>query len=201
MILLQAQLAVWPSLELWDKWLFLLINDKMANPLFDSLMPYLRNSNYWAPLYLFLFVFVTLNFKGKGLWWSLFFICTVSCTDIVSSRLFKEAFERLRPCQDPEFQQYVRLLVNRCSGGYGFTSSHAANHFGMATFFFVTFRNLLHKWIWIGLAWALLIGFAQVYVGVHYPSDVIGGGILGVFFGLLLGHFFNRWFGFAIFGK
>ncbi len=199
MFLLEILLSVLQRLEIWDKWLFVLINSRLTNPFFDSIMPYLRSSSYWAPLYLFLFVFVVINFKGKGLWWSLFFLCTVSLTDIVSSRVFKEAFERLRPCQDPDFFNYVRLLVNRCSGGYGFTSSHAANHFGMAAYFFITFRHILKPWVWIGMAWAIIISYAQIYVGVHYPSDVIGGAILGAVFGVSLGLFFNKRFGFAIF--
>lgn len=173
----------------------------MANPLFDSVMPLLRTSYSWAPLYLFLFVFAILNFKWNGVWWSLFFICTVSITDIISSRIFKEAFERLRPCQDPDFLEHVRLLVNHCSGTFSFTSSHAANHFGMATYFYFTSRHLIHGWAWIGYIWAVLISFAQVYVGIHYPLDVICGALLGLCFGLFIGMFFNKRFGFAIFGK
>ena len=201
MFFLQVMLSFWQKIEDWDQWVFIKLNSQLVNPFFDSVMPYFRSSQYWAPLYLFLFIFVVTNFKGKGLWWSLLFLCTVSLTDIVSSRVFKEAFERARPCQDPDFIQYVRLLVNRCSGGYGFTSSHAANHFGMATYFFITFRHILKKWAWIAWVWASLVGYAQIYVGVHYPTDIIGGAILGVIFGTTLGLFFNKRFGFAIFDK
>lgn len=161
----------------------------------------MRNSFYWAPLYLFMLLFVTINFKGRGWWWVLFFLCTVSLTDMVSSKILKEVFERLRPCQDPDFFQNVRLLVSRCSGEYSFTSSHAANHFGMATFFYISFQKYFKSWALLAFLWAAIIGYAQVYVGVHYPFDVLGGAVVGVLFGLLTGRFFNKKFGIVTFGK
>jgi len=201
MYLLFFQLSFLQTLKQWDQWLFIQINNQQSNSFFDSVMPYLRNSFYWAPLYLFLLLFVTVNFKGRGWWWVLFFLCTVSLTDIASSHVTKAIFERMRPCQDPDFMHNVRLLVNRCSGGYSFTSSHAANHFGMATFFFISFRRYFKNWTWLAFLWAGFIGYAQVYVGVHYPFDVLGGTITGVLLGLLTGRYFNKKFGFVTFGK
>ena len=127
------------------------------------------------------------------------FLCTVSLCDMTSSKLVKEAFERLRPCNDPDFFPYVRLLVNRCSGTYSFTSSHAANHFGMATFIFLTLRPIVGRVVWIAFIWAGVIGYAQVYVGVHYPLDILGGASIGFLFGWALSAFFNKRFGFANF--
>lgn len=201
MFFLQVSASFFQKLEQWDQWLFIKINNGQSNSIFDSIMPYLRNSFYWAPLYLFVLIFATLNYKSRGWWWVLLFLCTISITDIISSRLIKEAFERLRPCQDPDFFENVRLLVNRCSGGYSFTSSHAANHFGMASFFFITTRQLLRNWVWLAFLWSVAISYAQVYVGVHYPFDVLGGAMLGILAGLLTGWFFNKRFGIAIFGK
>jgi membrane-associated phospholipid phosphatase len=201
MFFLQTKLSLWQKLEQWDQWLFIEINSGMSNSFFDSTMPWLRNSFYWAPLYLFLLVFAIVNFKGRGLWWVVLFICTVSLTDIISSQVFKEAFERPRPCRDQDFFEHVRLMINHCSGGYSFTSSHAANHFGMATFFFFTARHLIGRWAWIAFLWAATISYAQVYVGVHYPFDILGGAAIGILFGLFMGMFFNKRFGFATFGK
>jgi undecaprenyl-diphosphatase len=197
MFLLQSNLL--QKLEQWDQWLFIQINDHQSNSFFDAVMPYLRNSLYWAPLYLFLLVFITVNFKSRGWWWVLVFLCTVSLTDMTSSQLIKEVFHRIRPCRDPDFLQNVRLLLNTCSGGFSFTSSHAANHFGMATFMFITLRPVLTKWIWLVFAWAAVIGYAQVYVGVHYPFDVLGGATIGFTFGWIMGTFFNKRFGFVNF--
>jgi len=197
MFLLNSSLI--QKLEQWDQWLFIQVNNNQTNSLFDAIMPYLRIAYYWTPLYLFLLVFITMNFKGRGWWWFVIFLCTVSLCDMTSSKLMKEAFERLRPCGDPGFFQYVRLLVENCSQTYSFTSSHAANHFGMATFIFLTLKPVIGKWVWLAYIWAAVIGYAQVYVGVHYPSDILGGAIIGLLFGWLLGVFFNKRFGFANF--
>jgi membrane-associated phospholipid phosphatase len=191
----------WQKIISWDQQLFEKINTDWTNPALDALMPFVRNPLNWAPLYLFLFVFVVLNFKMKGLWWAVFFISVIALTDMTGNYVFKHGFERLRPCNDPDFFEQVRLLIDHCGAGYSFTSNHAANHFGMAAFFFVTFRHLLKKGVWAVLAWAALIAYAQVYVGVHYPLDVFCGALLGLVFGITMGSLFNKQFGFAIFDK
>lgn len=189
----------WEKLVQWDQSLFIKINSDWTNPVFDTIAPILRNSDTWAPLYLFLFVFILMNFKVRGLWWAVFFLSTIALTDMTGTYVFKHAFERLRPCSDPDFYTHVRLLLDQCAGGYSFTSNHAANHFGMATFFFITFRHRLKIWAWIALFWAAAICYSQVYVGVHYPLDVFTGALLGMAFGITTGTFFNKRFGFAIF--
>ena len=197
MYLLQTGLL--QKLEYWDKWLFIQVNNHQSNSFFDSIMPYLRNAYFWSPVYLFLLVFIISNFRYRGIWWSVIFLCVVSLCDMTSTQLFKEVFHRLRPCSDPNFFQYVRLVVDRCGGNYSFTSNHATNHFGMATFIFLTLRPVIGRWAWIGFAWAALISYAQVYVGVHYPFDVLAGAAVGFAFGWMLGVFFNKRFGFVNF--
>lgn len=162
-------------------------------------MPFLRTALNWAPLYLFVIVFVLVNFKLKGLWWIVFFLCTVALTDMTGTYIFKHNFYRLRPCADPDFYMHVRLLLKQCAGGYSFTSNHAANHFGMAVFFFISMKHIAGKWAWLAIAWAASIAYAQVYVGVHYPLDVFCGAIIGSCFGFLTGTIFTKRFGFAIF--
>ncbi|HEX2534671.1 MAG TPA: phosphoesterase, partial [Chitinophagaceae bacterium] len=126
--------SLWQHLNQWDQWLFSKLNGQWTNPVFDFILPYFRDSVFWGPFYLFLLTFIPLNYGRKGWWWTLAFLCTVAIADMVSSRIFKEAFERLRPCQDPVFMDSVRLLLKQCSGSYSFTSSHAANHFGISTY-------------------------------------------------------------------
>ena len=190
----------WKKLVQWDQSLFISINSDWTNPVFDVVLPIMRNSFIWYPLYLFLLIFVLLNFKVRGLWWAVFFLSTLALTDMTGTYVFKHVFERLRPCSDPDFFTHVRLLLKQCAGGYSFTSNHAANHFGMATFFFITFRHLFKIWAWIALCWAAVICYSQVYVGVHYPLDVLAGAMLGLAFGITTGTFFNKRFGIAIFG-
>lgn len=187
------------TLNRFDHWLFQKINGQWTNSFFDFLLPYLRLANTWMPLYLFLFVFVAVNFKRNWWWWIILFVCTVALTDMVGTKVFKHAFERLRPCRDPEFASSVRLLLKDCAGGYSFISNHAANHFGLATFFYFTMRHYLPKWAAIIYVWAFAISYAQVYVGIHYPLDVVCGALLGILFGLFMAMFFNRKFGFANF--
>jgi membrane-associated phospholipid phosphatase len=183
----------------WDRYVFVKLNSEWTNPFFDAVLPWLRNSSIWAPLYLFILFFVTLNFKNKSGWWIVLFIATVALTDMTGTYVFKHNFERLRPCNDPAMYLYVRRLIGECSGGYSFISNHAANHFGMASFFYTTFRKIIPKWAWLGFGWAGSIAYAQVYVGVHYPLDVFCGALLGILAGIFTGLIFNKRFGFAIF--
>jgi membrane-associated phospholipid phosphatase len=193
-----SALSFWQKIEHLDQRLFIQLNSRWTNTFFDAVMPYIRNPVLWVPLYIFLALFVLLNFKIKGLWWAVLFFSTIALTDLAGTYIFKYNVQRLRPCNDPDFFFNVRLLLNQC-GGYSFISNHAANHFGMATFFYITFRHLLKKWTWIPFLWAAFIGYAQIYVGIHYPLDVFCGTILGLLTGILTGVFFNKRFGFAIF--
>lgn len=183
-----------------DQEIFRTINGTWSNDFFDAVMPFMREALNWAPLYVFLIAFALLNFAGKGGWWILFMLMTVALTDMTGNHLFKHNFERLRPCLDPDLQEHVRLLVDRCSRGYSFISNHSVNHMGIATFFYLTTRHWLGKWAWVGIFWAICIGYAQIYVGVHYPFDVLAGLLIGFMFGSLTGRMYIKRHGFVIFG-
>lgn len=183
----------------WDRWMFVKLNSQWTNPLFDTIMPLWRSPLFWVPVYLFLLLFVILNFKARGGWWSVFFICTVALCDLVGNYVFKHGIERVRPCNDADFFMHVRLLLDHCGTGHSFISNHAANHFGMAAFIFITLRHLAGKWAWLAVIWATSVAYAQVYVGVHYPLDVIAGAFVGLIFGITTGTLFNKRFRFAIF--
>lgn len=85
---------------------------------------------------------------------------------------------------------HVRLLLGHCSGGYSFTSSHATNHFGFAVYVSITLKPILKKWKYVFLIWAATISYAQVYVGVHYPLDILCGAILGTTIGIATAELF-----------
>ena len=192
-------LSLLQKLNQFDQWLFIQLNSGYTNTLFDHVMPFLRTSYNWAPLYLFLIVFALLNFKIRGGWWVVFFLVTAALTDMTGTYVLKHNIHRLRPCSDPDFFMNVRLLVDHCSGGFSFTSNHAASHFGLAMFFYLTMKPVLKLWASTGFIWAGLIAYAQVYVGVHYPFDVLAGTLLGLLIGTLTGSVFNKRYGFAIF--
>jgi membrane-associated phospholipid phosphatase len=185
-------LQVMEQLLLYDKRLFKLINYYWHNNFFDWLMPWLRNSSMWMPLYLFLLIYAVVNYKKTGWWWIIFAAGTVILTDFVSSKIIKENIFRLRPCNDPVIAGWVRVLVGYRPGSSSFTSSHAANHFGMAMFLYLTLKEQYGKWPAVFFLWAFSISFAQVYVGVHYPLDVTCGAIIGILIGYLCGKSFNR---------
>lgn len=187
-----ALTGIMESLLDWDRWLFLQINTKWTNGLLDTIFPWWRDSNAWIPLYFFLLLFVLLNFGWRVWPWVLFFILTITLTDQVSSGIIKEMVQRPRPCNDPSLMFQVRLLLGGCSGGYSFTSSHSTNHFGMAWFIFLTMRPYFNRWGYLLFFWAASVAYGQVYVGVHYPLDILGGAIVGSLVGIMTASFFNR---------
>lgn len=179
----------------YDKALFRVLNGKWHSPFFDIVMPYLRNALFWAPLYLFLALLVLINFRKTGWVWSLFLIFTGAISDVISSRLIKENVLRLRPNNDPDLADTIRVLVAYRPQSSSFTSSHAFTHFAMATFLFLTLKEKFGNWTLLLFAWAFFVSYAQVYVGVHFPLDVTCGGLFGIFVGYLLGKLFNKKFG------
>jgi undecaprenyl-diphosphatase len=177
-----------------DKIIFTIIQTRLSAPWLDGIMLLLRNPYTWIPLYLFM-LFWILKFDRDII---IKFICfTIICfaiTDYSTAHFFKPFFNRLRPCYDPETMGAIRGIIG-CGGKYSFPSSHAANHFGIACFWFYSIYLLSNqKWNWLWI-WAFLISFAQVYVGLHFPLDIAGGAILGIAIGLGLARLFQSWVG------
>lgn len=179
----------------YDRYLFRIINHQWSNSFFDWLMPFMRNAEMWYPLYLFLLLFVGINFKRTGWIWALFAIGTIFLCDFTSSSVIKQHIIRLRPCNEPSIAGWVHVLVGYRPQSSSFTSSHAATHFGMAMFFFLTLKPHFKKWPLFFFAWAACVAFAQVYVGVHYPLDVLCGGLIGILIGYLSAKSFNKSYG------
>jgi undecaprenyl-diphosphatase len=183
---------LWLLIDSWDTVLFLEINTQWTSSFLDNIFPWWRDANTWIPLYLFIMFFLFLNFKNKAWVWILFALITVVITDQTSSHLIKTFIQRPRPCADDYLQFHVRLLLDHCSGGFSFASSHATNHFGFAVFVFITLKDVLKNWKWLFIFWAATISYAQVYVGVHYPLDVLCGGIMGALIGWLTATIYSK---------
>lgn len=178
-----------------DKAIFHKINGEWYNGFFDTVMPYLREPFFWTPFYVFMILFVLINFKLRGWMWLAFILLTVMISDYTSSSVIKEYFFRLRPCRDPDVAHSIRFIVSYCPISSSFISSHAVNHFALATFIFVTFKKTIsRRWVFIFL-WAAAISYAQVYVGVHYPVDVVCGSLYGILIGYTISVIFNRLIG------
>ncbi len=171
----------------YTAWYYL--NSVWHNNVLDAIIPFFRNQWTWAPLYLFLLVFMLKNFGYKGLMWCVFFLATFALSDQLSAHLMKPIFMRVRPCNNPELAGIVHNIVP-CGSGYSFPSSHAANHFSLGIFSAITL-GFLSKWIrYVAVLWALSVAYAQVYVGVHFPLDVTVGGILGAAVGIITARLF-----------
>lgn len=166
-----------------DQQIFEAINTGCGNIFFDWLMPILRNKLTWIPLYLFIIGFALKTYKIKGLYLILFFAATVGIADFGSASVLKPTFNRTRPCNDVEMQNHVVSRVP-CGSGKSFPSSHASDHFAIAIFLIAIFANKWKFILPIALIWASSICLAQVYVGVHYPIDVLVGAIYGSLVGI-----------------
>jgi len=178
-------------LEDIDRSLFLLINSH-HHPFLDTFMWLVSHKLVWIPLYLLL------AFLAQRKWgWKVFLLfaagalLTVALADQASVKLFKNVFLRYRPCHNLEIKELVHLVKDHCGGKYGFVSSHAANHFGLATFFSFTLFAGNRKWIIALFVWAVLIAYSRIYLGAHYPADVTVGGLLGIAIGFVSVSLFN----------
>lgn len=154
-------------------------------------MPYWREKKTWIPLYLVFGLYAVVKYRIKALYFILAAALTVAIGDPVSSRLIKKNVKRERPCREASLSREVKLLVH-CGGGYSFTSSHATNHFAIGVFLFLTIGRLFRSWRWLLLLWAASIAFGQVYVGVHYPLDVLVGALIGSLIGWLVFLLYRR---------
>ncbi len=186
-------LSIFQQIKDIDQALFHQINGVWHHPLLDYVLPWTRHSNNWIPLYIGLLIWLIYRIGWKTLKWLLFALINVGLTDQISSSVFKPYFHRLRPCNDPALLGKTRLLLDNCSGGFSFTSSHAANHFGLAMFIFITWGMTQQRYTKFFFVWAGIIAFAQIYVGVHYPLDVLAGSLLGIIIGYTGARLYSKW--------
>ncbi|HQW12606.1 MAG TPA: phosphatase PAP2 family protein [Saprospiraceae bacterium] len=158
------------------------IHQVLHNTVLDELMPYIRMPLVWIPLYLFI-IYLFIRWFGKKFWIPLLFLAAaVGFSDYSNSSIIKKLAQRPRPCNEVEVRAHLDVLVP-CGSGYSFMSSHAANHMAIGYFMYLIMRRKKNKWAAIWLLWAAIIGFAQVYVGVHYPIDALSGAVYGALIG------------------
>lgn len=168
-----------------DQAAFLAVNGAHSE-VADVLMTVVSDLRIWFPLYVLFLVLIKLRWNWRGLWIALPLIALmVACSDSGSVMLFKNTVQRLRPCHEPLLAGLVHLVPEGCGGRFGFVSSHAANHFAIAALM-IGMLQRRPRWTVVALlAWAGLIAYSRVYLGVHYPADVLVGGLYGFAVGML----------------
>lgn len=174
-----------------DKAVFLFLN-ALHFPLMDEFMYVISYRFTWIPLYLILIYLVARRHGWNVLWFLLFMLVLIALSDQLSV-LAKNTFMRPRPCHEPELQSLVHLVRGRCGGAFGFVSSHASNTFALAGFYYFSFRR---HWRGLSIAllcWAGIKSYSRIYLGVHYPGDVILGALLGWLIGWLVAMAWNAW--------
>lgn len=157
----------------------------MGNETWDAFWMFITNKWGSIPLYVLL-LFLSIRFLGwKGTALLLIFVALmITCTDQLAN-FFKYGIRRPRPCHDPEVFESMRLVKSYCGGKFGYFSAHAASSMALAVFFFLMLRDKIKILGRILLIWALLVGYSRIYIGVHYPGDVLTGFFVGIFFGWL----------------
>ena len=168
-----------------DSDLFLFLNGLHVDWL-DKVMIAITQMWVWVPLYLLL-IYWTVKQYGKRCWWVFLAVgVVVLCSDQLSAHVCKPLFHRLRPCYNPDLQDLIYLPKGMAGGRYGFVSSHAANTFAVAAFLAAALRKNRN---WIGFVlyfWAFISSYSRIYLGFHYPGDILCGALLGILIGLIL---------------
>lgn len=157
-----------------DKGLFYFLNHSIQNSVFDVLMPFLTRTDtlHWRIFFGVIWLLLVIKGGRTGRVVAFLLIPLITISDQLSSSVIKYSVARLRPCAElPD----VRLLVP-CGTGYSFPSSHAVNSFAAATLFSHYYR----KWTWAFVTYASVVALSRPYVGVHYPSDIIVGTVIGI---------------------
>ncbi|HEY1040766.1 MAG TPA: phosphatase PAP2 family protein [Bacteroidia bacterium] len=167
-----------------DRSLFLKLNG-FHNDLLDAVIPVLTYFPTWTPVFLLVLFLLVRKYKKRSLLFLLIVPLMILCSD-QGSNLVKKSVKRYRPTHNTEIGEKVHVVENYRGGQYGFVSGHAANSFALATIV-ILLLPAMHKGLkLVCILWALLICYTRIYLGVHYPSDLFVGGMIGVLSAVLM---------------
>ena len=175
-----------------DSKLLIFLNN-LGVPRFDNFWVSLSKIEANILMYLFLiclfFYIQKAHLKVANILYIILVIVIMITITDQGANLFKDSFQRLRPCYDETVKDSIRLVKDNCGGKYGFFSAHASNSFSLAIFFGLLFRNRIRYIILITLVYASFISYSRIYLGVHFPIDIIFGSLFGLFIGFSIYRF------------
>lgn len=182
-----------------DQQVFLFLNG-LHNGFFDFIMWWFSDKLIWIPLYLLFFYFLIKKYGWETVAILLSLALLIALTDQVSG-FIKDTVARFRPSHNPEIKEQVRTLHGYLGGNYGFVSSHAANSFALA-FFLAKFLKPKSAFLVPFLfVWASAVSYSRIYLGVHYPGDIIGGALLGLVLAWLITKLYQIFISISCFRK
>lgn len=170
-----------------DTRLFIYLNS-LGSETYDGLWLIITKQAYWTPFFLLLFYLIYKKLGVKQTLFLLLFVAfLVTATDQITN-LFKYTFQRPRPCNNPEINTFIRVVQSRSS--FSFFSGHAANTMAVATFLYLIFKNHF-KYLGFLFLWPLIFAYSRIYLGLHYPLDILSGYLCGLITGYLMYKFYQ----------
>lgn len=165
-----------------DQELFIYLNS-LGSETYDGLWLFITKQINWVPFFLLLFYFLYKKLGGKQTLYLILFIAVLlTFTDQITN-LFKNGVQRLRPCNNPEINSFIRIVQSRSS--FSFFSGHAANTMAVAIFLYLIFKNDF-KYFGLLFLWPLIFAYSRIYLGLHYPLDIFCGYLFGFCMGFLM---------------
>ncbi|HXH76645.1 MAG TPA: phosphatase PAP2 family protein [Bacteriovoracaceae bacterium] len=155
-------------------------------------MKFFSGELLWAPLLGFILWHAhKQNSKPKFSLFVLFMLLALVASDVTSSYILKNIFTRLRPCRVEDLQPLIYQFGQKCGGRFGFVSSHAANTFALVIYSLSSLENKNKMWhlLWI---MPIVVSFSRIYLGVHYPGDILGGMFVGLSWGAFMAWIFKN---------
>lgn len=165
----------------WDRELLIFLNE-LHSHFFDPVAFYLTKTEFWVPLYLYL-LYLIFRDQRKNSWFIVGgLIVAIALADQITAGLMKPFFERVRPSHDPSLEGVIHLVNDYRGGLYGFASSHAANTTAVALVVYLALRST-YRLAWTIFLWAAVMSYTRIYLGVHYPGDLLVGALVGLLSG------------------
>lgn len=165
-----------------DEHLFIFLNG-LGSESYDGLWLMITKQTSWIPLFILLLYLIFKKFGTKQTLYLLLFVAVLIVISDQTANVFKNGFQRLRPCSNPEINSFIRIV--KSSATFSFFSGHAANSMAVTTFLYLIFKKDF-KYFWLLFLWPIIFAYSRIYLGLHYPLDIMCGYLCGATMGFLM---------------